>query len=70
MIERQELYICVELADEAGEVLVFEESWKKVFRKLGGALDDEAFVVIAPRYDRVRGGIIYHFICFGEEWWE
>lgn len=23
--------ICVELADEAGEVLVFEESWKKVF---------------------------------------
>lgn len=69
-IQRQKLYICIKLTDETWEILMLEESRKKVSWKLCWILDDEAFVVFAPSNDRVRRRIINHFICFSKERWK
>lgn len=52
----------IELADEAGEVVVFEIRREKEASELGWVPDDEAVVGGAPRNDVVGGGIVDHVV--------
>lgn len=61
------IYIGVELADEAGEVVVLEVVGEEVASELGRAPNDESGVVFAPRDDVVGGGIVYELVRFGQE---
>lgn len=60
-------YIGVELANEAGEVVVLEVVGEEVAGKLGRAPDDEGGVVFAPGDNVIGGGIVDELVCFGEE---
>jgi len=60
-------YIGVELANEAGEVVVFEIVGEKVPSELGGSPNDEGGVVFAPRDYVVGGRVVYKLVCFGKE---
>lgn len=57
-------YIGVELADEAGEVVVLEVVREEVAGELRRPPDDEGGGVVSPRDDVVGGGIIHQLICF------
>ena len=46
-------YICVELADKTGEVIVLEESGKESYRKGLWIPDNEAVIGFAPRHDMI-----------------
>jgi len=59
--------IGVELANEAGEVVVFEIVGEKVPSELGGSPNDEGGVVFAPRDYVVGGRVVYKLVCFGKE---
>ena len=61
------IYIGVELANEAGEVVVLEVVGKKVPGELGGSPNDEGGVVFAPRDYVIRGGIVHQLVCLGQE---
>lgn len=60
--------ISVELADEAGEVVVFEVVGEEVTGELRRAPNDKSGVVFTPRDDVVGGGIIDELICLGQKW--
>ena len=57
-------YIGVELANEAGEVVVFEIVGEKVPSEFGGSPNDEGGVVFAPRDYVVGGRVLYKLVCF------
>lgn len=61
-------YIGVELADEAGEVVVLKVVGEKVASELRRPPNDEGGVVFAPRNYVVGGGIVYQLVGFCEEW--
>lgn len=64
-------YVCVKLSDKACEVVVLEESRKKVSWKLWRVPYDEAFVALrTPWDDWIWWGVINHLVRFGEERWE
>ena len=52
------VYISVELADEAGEVVVFEVVGEEISGELRRAPNDEGGVVFTPRNNVIGGGII------------
>lgn len=60
-------YVGVELANEAGEVVVLEVVREEVTGELGRAPNDEGGVVFAPRDDVVGGRIIHELVRFGKE---
>ena len=57
-------YIGVELANEAGEVVVLEESREEGVGEVEGIEDDEAVVGWAPRDEFIGGGIVHHIVGF------
>lgn len=61
-------YVGVELADEAGEIVVFKVIRKKVTGELRRTPNDKSGVVFAPRNDMVSGRVIDELVSFGEEW--
>jgi len=58
-----ETHVCIELADEAGEVVVLEIGRQKKASELRRIPDDEAGVGWAPGNDVVGGGIVHHVVC-------
>jgi len=54
----------VELANEAGEVVVLEESREERVGEVEGIEDDEAVVGWAPRDEFIGGGIVNHVVGF------
>lgn len=60
-------YVCVELTDEAGEVVVFEVVGQKISRELRRSPDNESVVVITPRDDIVSGRVIDELVRLGQE---
>ncbi|KAI6676561.1 hypothetical protein NL676_037357 [Syzygium grande] len=60
-------YVGVELADEAGEVVVLEAPGEEVAGKGGGVPDDEGGAVVAPRDDVIDGGVVDELVGLGEE---
>lgn len=61
-------YIDVKLADEAGEIVMFEVFRKQITSKLCRLPEDEARSVVIPRDDVVDGGIIDKFIRSNDKW--
>ena len=60
-------YICVELSNEAGEVVVLEVTGQDGGGELVGIPDDEAVASSAPRNNGVGGRILHHVEGLGEE---
>jgi len=60
-------YISVELANEAGEVVVLEIFRKQILGESGGVPDDEGRSRIVPRNDIVDGVIVDELVGFGEK---
>lgn len=60
----KEAYICIELANKAGEIIVLEMLRKQLSSKLSGVPNHETVIRIAPRDNLVRGRVINHVICF------
>ena len=59
--------ISIQLANEAGEVVVLKVVGEEISRELRRPPDDEGGVVFAPRDDVVGGGIVYELVRFGQE---
>ena len=57
----------VELANEAGEVVVLEESREQRVGEVEGIEDDEAVVGRAPRDKFIGGGIVNHVVGFNDK---
>nr|GMD11565.1 hypothetical protein CDL15_Pgr023885 [Ipomoea batatas] len=55
------------LSDEAGEVIVLEESGQQISGEFGRVPDNKTLVVLTPGDNRISGGIIHHFISLGNE---
>lgn len=62
------LYICIELADKAREIVVLEVVREEVTGELRGTPDDKCGVIFAPRNDVIGCRIIDQMVRFGEEW--
>lgn len=60
-------YVGIELADEAGKVVVLEIGREKEASELGRVPHDEAVVGGAPRNDVVGGGIVHHLVGLEKE---
>ena len=60
-------YISVELANEAGEVVVLEIFRKQILGESGGVPDDEGRSRIVPRNHVVDGVIVDELEGFGEK---
>lgn len=60
-------YVGIELADEAGKVVVLEIGREKEASELGRVPHDEAVVGGAPRNDVVGGGIVHHVVGLQKE---
>lgn len=60
-------YICVELANEAGEVTVLEVARKKDGGELVRVPNDEAVACSTPRNNRVRRWVFHHFKGLGKK---
>jgi hypothetical protein len=56
------------LANEAGEVVVFEVVREEVSSEFRRTPDDEGGVIFTPRDDVICGRIIDKLVCFCEEW--
>ena len=52
------------MANEAGEVVVLEESREEGVGEVEGIEDDEAVVGWAPRDEFIGGGIVHHIVGF------
>ena len=61
-------YVCVELSNEAGEVVVLEVVGEEVTGELGGTPHHEGGVVFTPRNDVVGGRIVNQLVGFCKEW--
>jgi hypothetical protein len=57
-----EAYVSVELANEAGEVVVLEVLRKQIASELSGAPDDEGRSVVVPGNEVVDGGVVDHLV--------
>ena len=55
------------MANEAGEVVVFEVVRKKVSGEFRRTPNDEGGVVFAPRNNVICGGFVHKLVCLGEE---
>ena len=60
-------HISVELADEAGEVVVLEILGQQILGELRGVPHHEAVVLRPPRNDRVRRRIVHHVVRLAQE---
>ena len=58
-------YIGVELADEAGEVVVFEVFREQITGEDGRVPDDKTGSIFVPGDDVINGVILHELICFG-----
>nr|GMD73025.1 hypothetical protein Iba_chr12fCG14320 [Ipomoea batatas] len=58
----------IELSDEAGEVIVLEESGEEISREGVRIPDNEAVAASAPRNNTISTRIIHHFISLDQEW--
>jgi len=65
--EEEWMYISVELADEAGEIVVLEVVGEEIAGELRGTPDDESGVVFAPGDNVIGGGIVDQLVSLGEE---
>nr|GMD52300.1 hypothetical protein Iba_scaffold47220CG0010 [Ipomoea batatas]GME00880.1 hypothetical protein Iba_scaffold56159CG0010 [Ipomoea batatas] len=59
--------ISIQLSDEAGEVIVLEESGQQISGEFGRVPDNKTLVVLTPGDNRISGGIIHHFISLGNK---
>jgi hypothetical protein len=64
---RGNTYICVELANEAGEVTVLEVARKKDVGEFVRVPNDEAVASSTPRNNRVRQWVFHHFKGLGKK---
>lgn len=55
------------MADEGGEVVVFEVVGEEVTGELRRPPNDKGGVVFAPRYDVVGGGVVDELVRFGQK---
>ena len=60
-------YISVELPDKAGEVVVLEVLWQKLFSELRHVPDNEAVVPATPRHNLVGQWIINHIVGLAQK---
>jgi hypothetical protein len=60
-------YVGVELAHEAGEVVVLEVLGEQIHAELGLVGDDEAGPRRRPRHDRVRCRVVHHLVGLAQE---
>lgn len=56
-------YICIELADKAGEIAVLEVLGQQISREFHLIPHNKTIVILTPRHHRIRRWIIHHFIC-------
>lgn len=59
-----ETHISIELAHEAGEIMVLKVSRQNPLRKIERLQDDEAIIRLSPSDERIRRRIIHHLIRF------
>lgn len=60
-------YIGVELADEAGEVVVLKVIWEQVAGELRWSPHHEGGLVLTPRHNLIGGWVIHQMVGLGQE---
>jgi hypothetical protein len=63
-----EAYVGVELANEAGEVVVLEVFWEQIASELSGTPNYEGRSVVVPGNEFVNARVLHQLVCLGEEW--
>lgn len=63
----EKTHIGVELADEAGEVVVLEIIGEQIPRKISGLPNDKGIAVFVPRNHIVGDGIVHQLVRFRQK---